>query len=75
MSTAPQIEAHDTSLADHILEIAQRVASELKVDASLLVGIAAVAFMTPFWASIWRLVKSSEEISGSKTCNGLRKWL
>ncbi|MGH9425899.1 MAG: 2Fe-2S iron-sulfur cluster-binding protein, partial [Terriglobia bacterium] len=43
---APQAEAHDTSLADHILEVAQSVASELRVGASLLVGITAVAFMT-----------------------------
>jgi ferredoxin len=45
-AAAPQAEAYDTSLADHILEVAQSVASKLKVDPSLLVGITAVAFMT-----------------------------
>lgn len=43
---APQAEASDTSLADQILEVAQGVANELKVEPSLLVGITAVAFMT-----------------------------
>jgi ferredoxin len=35
-----------TSLADHILELAQLVARKLRLDASPLVGITAVAFMT-----------------------------
>jgi ferredoxin len=43
---APQAQAFETSLADHILEVAQIVARELKLDPSLLVGITAVAFMT-----------------------------
>jgi ferredoxin len=38
--------ASNTSLADQILEVAQIVAKELKLDPSLLVGITAVAFMT-----------------------------
>ena len=41
-----QTHADDTTLADQILEVAQGVASELKLDASLMVGITAVAFMT-----------------------------
>ncbi|MDQ3665978.1 MAG: (2Fe-2S)-binding protein [Acidobacteriota bacterium] len=41
-----QADAQYPSLAAHILEVAQRVASKLKVDPSLLVGITAVAFMT-----------------------------
>jgi len=46
VSTVRPAEAQETTLADQILEIAQRVASKSKVDASLLVGITAVAFMT-----------------------------
>lgn len=42
---ATQAEAYDTSLADQILDVARRVASELKVDASLVVGITSVALM------------------------------
>jgi len=42
----PQAQAPDTSLADHSLEVAQIVATKLKLDPSLLVGITAVAFMT-----------------------------
>ncbi|HET6892134.1 MAG TPA: hypothetical protein VFH31_13610, partial [Pyrinomonadaceae bacterium] len=34
------------SLADQILEVATRVANELKIDVTLLVGITAVGFMT-----------------------------
>jgi len=45
-TAAPPAEAYDTSLADHILEVAQSVAREMKVDPSLVVGITAVAFMT-----------------------------
>ena len=44
--SAPQVQGQDSFLADRILEIAQLAASELKRDASLLVGITAVAFMT-----------------------------
>lgn len=36
----------DISLADQILEVARAVAGRLRVDASLVVGIAAAAFMT-----------------------------
>lgn len=36
----------DSSLADQILQVAQAVASKIKVDPSLIVGITAVAFMT-----------------------------
>ena len=43
---APQAQVPETSLADNILEVAQIVARELKLDASVLVGITAVAFMT-----------------------------
>lgn len=46
VSNAPQAQAPDTSLADRILAVAENVARELKVDASLLVGITAVGFMT-----------------------------
>jgi ferredoxin len=46
VSTARPAEARETTLADQILEIAQRVTSKSKVDPSLLVGITAVAFMT-----------------------------
>lgn len=43
---APQAQAPEISLADNILEVAQNVARESKLDQSLLVGITAVAFMT-----------------------------
>jgi ferredoxin len=43
---ASPAQAPDTSLADHILEVAQIVARKLKLNPSLLVGITAVAFMT-----------------------------
>jgi len=46
VSNAPQPQAQDISLADQILEVSQGVASSLKLDPSLLVGITAVAFMT-----------------------------
>ena len=36
----------DASLADQVLEVANKVANELKVDASLVVGITAAGFMT-----------------------------
>jgi ferredoxin len=39
-------EAQDASLASRIREVAGQVAAKLKVDASLLIGITAVAFMT-----------------------------
>ena len=41
-----QVQPQGTLLADQILEVAQTVASQLKIDPSLLVGITAVAFMT-----------------------------
>ena len=46
VSNPSKADASGASLADHILEVVQRVATESKVDASLLVGIVAVAFMT-----------------------------
>ena len=46
VSSPPQAPAHDTPLADHILEVAQTAARESKANPSLLVGITAVAFMT-----------------------------
>jgi len=46
VSNSPTAQVSGTSLADHVLEVAKRVASISKVDASLLVGITAVAFMT-----------------------------
>ena len=45
-SGSPTAKAPTTPLADQILEVAQRVAAELKLDPSLLVGITAIAFMT-----------------------------
>jgi len=41
-----QTKVYAASLADQILTIARRVASEIKKDESLLVGITAIAFMT-----------------------------
>lgn len=46
LSSTATAEGSSASLADQILKVAQRVASELKADASLLVGITAVGFMT-----------------------------
>lgn len=46
VSKAPQAKASDTQLPDQILEIARKVAGELSLNPSLLVGITAVAFMT-----------------------------
>jgi ferredoxin len=44
---AREFSASDTrSLADQILSVAQQVAQQVKVDQSLVIGIAAVAFMT-----------------------------
>lgn len=43
---SPQTEVRATSLADQILEVANSVAAQLKVDASLVVGITAAGFMT-----------------------------
>jgi len=45
-SNAPPAQAPVTLLADQVLEVAQSVAKESKVEPSLLVGITAVAFMT-----------------------------
>ena len=45
-STNTQAQAPETSLADQILEVAQIVARESKLNPALLVGITAVAFMT-----------------------------
>ncbi|CAN5861735.1 hypothetical protein BH18ACI4_BH18ACI4_18570 [soil metagenome] len=44
--SSPHPEGPDTSLADYILEVAHSVANELKVNASLVAGITAIAFMT-----------------------------
>jgi ferredoxin len=41
-----QTEVRATSLADQILEVANKVANELKIDVSLVVGITAAGFMT-----------------------------
>jgi ferredoxin len=46
VSGSPTAKATTTALADQILDVAQRVAGELKLDPSLLVGITAIAFMT-----------------------------
>ena len=46
VSNAPKAQASATSLADQILAVARSVASALKLEPSLLVGISAVAFMT-----------------------------
>lgn len=43
---ASDFQANNMSLSDQIMSVAQGVAKETKVDASLLVGITAVAFMT-----------------------------
>jgi ferredoxin len=46
VSKVPKTQTPGTSLADQILEVAKSVASDLKLDPSLLVGITAVGFMT-----------------------------
>jgi ferredoxin len=46
VSTSAKVEVGENSLADQVLEVAQGVASGLKLDPSLLVGITAAAFMT-----------------------------
>ena len=46
VSNAPNAQGPGSYLADQILEVAQGVASGLKLDPSLAVGITAVAFMT-----------------------------
>jgi ferredoxin len=43
---AREFQGSDQGLADQILAVAQQVARQVKVDRSLVVGIAAVAFMT-----------------------------
>src|SRR2546421_12062159 len=45
-SESSQAKAYATSLPDQILKVARDVAKQSKIDESLLVGIAAVAFMT-----------------------------
>ena len=45
-SESSQAKAYATSLPDQILKVAHEVAKQSKIDESLLVGIAAVAFMT-----------------------------
>lgn len=45
-SDQSQTEVYATKLADQILEVARRVAQDLKVDQSVVAGITAVAFMT-----------------------------
>lgn len=56
VKTAVQKYAHDFSengpLSDQILAVAQQVAKDAKVDASLVIGITAVAFMTIRQASL-----------------------
>ena len=55
---AREFDAREESLADQILGVAQKVASALKVDRSLVVGITAVAFMTVRQAGLDAFEKS-----------------
>ena len=55
---ARELNGREESLADQILGVAQKVASSLKVDPSLVVGITAVAFMTVRQAGLEAFEKS-----------------
>jgi len=55
---AREFDAREESLADQVLGVAQKVASSLKVDRSLVVGITAVAFMTVRQAGLEAFEKS-----------------
>ena len=55
---AREFDAREESLADQVLGVAQKVASSLKVDRSLVVGITAVAFMTVRQAGLEAFAKS-----------------